>query len=389
MTPRILNLNDLISQDYSIFLFGPRGVGKTQLISGLSGVDMEFDFLKSEVFRSVKIDPTLLRYQVEEHMRTKERALVSIDEVQLIPEVLNEVHYLIEKYRNKLNFILTGSSARKLKREDANLLAGRAIQVRLHPISLLETNIDLRKALHIGTLPRPYFEKHDPKPFLTSYVDTYMSEEIKQESLVRKLDAFMLFLELSAQLNGENINFSKLGRQCRVASSTIEQYYSILEDTLLVRKINGWSDSVKKQMVLGPRYYYFDCGVLNAIRRELQLPVKRSSFRYGKLFETYIINEIIRISDYLNLNFRFNYWRTSTGQEIDIILRRSAYENPLAIEIKSSSSPDLEDLKELKHFKSEYPNARLVCVCETDKKYRKEGIEFLPWQELKELLLGF
>ncbi len=389
MIPRIVDLKDLISQNYSIFLFGPRGVGKTQLLSELSGVDMHFDFLKSEVFRSIKIDPTLLRYQVEELLTTKESALVSIDEVQLIPEVLNEVHYLIEKYRSKLNFILTGSSARKLKRGEANLLAGRAIQVRLHPISLLETNIDLRKALHIGTLPRPYFDKHDPKPFLTSYVDTYMSEEIKQESLVRKLDAFMLFLELSAQLNGENINFSKLGRQCRVASSTIEQYYSILEDTLLVHRINGWSESVKKQMVQGPRYYYFDCGVLNAIRRELQLPVARSSFRYGKLFETYIINEIIRVSDYLNLNFRFNYWRTSTGQEIDIILRRSSYENPLAIEIKSSTNPDIEDLKELKQFKKEYPNARLVCICEADKKYRKEEIEFYPWQELKELLLGF
>jgi predicted AAA+ superfamily ATPase len=386
MISRTINLKYVTNQNYSVFLFGPRGVGKTSLINELDDLSLRFDLLNSETFRSLKLDPTILRYQVESVLESGSSILVAIDEVQLIPELLNEVHSLIESHRNRVNFILTGSSARKLKREEANMLGGRAVQMFMHPLSILEIPIDIQKALTIGTLPRPYLEKNDPNLFLSGYVDTYLREEIKQESLVRKLDSFIRFLDLAAQLNGENINFSKLGRQCGVASSTIGQYYSILEDTLIVHRINGWSESVKKQMVIGPRYYFFDCGVLNSLRRELQTPLEKSSFRYGKLFESYIICELFRIFSYKRADVRFNYWRTNTGMEVDLIITRSVHDRPLAIEIKSGSSPDATELKGLYSFLEDNPKSKLICICQTEKKYTKNQIEFVPWQNMLEII---
>lgn len=390
MIPRVVNVKNVTDQNYSAFLFGPRGVGKTSLINELDGLSLRFDLLKSETFRSLKLDPTILRYQVEAALESIKESgssiLVAIDEVQLIPELLNEVHSLIESYRNQVNFILTGSSARKLKREEANMLGGRAVQMFMHPLSVLEIQIDIQKALTIGTLPRPYLENNNPNLFLSGYVDTYLREEIKQESLVRKLDSFIRFLDLAAQLNGENINYSKLGRQCGVASSTIEQYYSILEDTLIVHRLNGWSESVKKQMVIGPRYYFFDCGVLNSLRRELQIPLEKSSFRYGKLFESYIICELFRIFSYKRTDVRFNYWRTNTGTEVDLIITRSVHDRPLAIEIKSGSSPDPTELNGLYSFLEDNPKSKLICICQTEKKYTKNQIEFIPWQNMIEII---
>lgn len=388
MILRALSLKQLLARHYSIFLFGPRGTGKTSLLNGTEGIDLRFDLLSGETLRGLSLDPNLFRSQVEAIFRRKAAGpgtrsqLVAIDEIQLLPQLLNEVHFLIEKYRKRLNFILTGSSARKLKRAGTNMLAGRAIQKRLYPLCQLETELDLYRALQFGTLPRPYLEDDDPREFLSSYVDTYLREEIKQESLVRKLDAFIRFLDLAAQMNGENINYSKLGRACGVAGSTIEQYYSIIEDTLLVLRLDGWSHSVRKQLVLGPRYYFFDCGVLNALRRELHLPTHRSSFRFGKLFESFVINEVKRIFDYRELDYKLHYWRTNSGLEVDLVLSRSAFDKPIAIEIKASPAPEQAELRGLNEFQSENKGAKLFCICQAEKRYSRSGIHFIPWNTL-------
>jgi len=386
MISRALDIKKLTAQYYSVFLFGPRGVGKSSLLRSLENVGLHYDLLNGEVSRALLLEPAQFRAQVTDLIKRAAKdspVLVILDEVQLAPSILNEVHHLIERFPEKIVFLLTGSSSRKLKREGANMLAGRAVTKKLFPVSLSETEIDLYRALQFGTLPRPYFSGNDPKPYLASYVDTYLREEIKQESLVRKIDSFVRFLDLAAQLNGENINFSKIGRQCGVASTTIQQYYSILEDTLIVERVDGWSETVKKQLVLGPRYYFFDCGILNSLRRELHLELSSSSFRFGKLFETYMVNEVRAHCSYLELDYRFHYWRTNSGLEVDLILSRSSYDPPLAIEFKSSTTPEANELNGLKAFKEENPSAKLFCLCRTSARYEKDGILFLPWSELR------
>lgn len=394
MTITRIQYNQIVSSNDSVLLLGPRGVGKSWLISNylddrekkLPNHSLRFNLLQSEVLRSLALDPALFRAQVIAATKNiSQQLIVFVDEIQLLPGILNEVHLLIESLHEKVRFILTGSSARKLKGKGVNLLAGRAPTLSLHPLTSKEVEIDLHLALQFGTLPKAFLSPEAPNAFLNSYVDTYLREEIKQEALVRKYDAFIRFLDLAAQLNGTNINFSKLSRQCGVASSTIEGYYSILEDTLLVHRLNGWSHSVKKQIVIGPRYYFFDCGILNAINRELHLPTGGSTGRFGKLFETYMVLEALRYNDYHALNYRLHYWRTNTGMEVDLVLSRSQYEEPIAVEIKSSRSPDFSDLQGLESFRAEYPKARTVCLCMCDKPYTKDKIEYLPWQRFEEI----
>lgn len=394
MTINRTQYNQIVSSNDSILLLGPRGVGKSWLISHylderdqkLPKHSLRFNLLQSEVLRTLTLDTSVFRAQVLNASKNlAQQLVVFVDEVQLLPAILNEVHLLIETLRDKVRFILTGSSARKLKGKGINLLAGRAASLSLHPLTSKEVEIDLQLALQFGTLPKAFLSSDAPNVFLNSYVDTYLREEIKQEALVRKYDAFIRFLDLAAQLNGVNINFSKLSRQCGVASSTIEGYYSILEDTLLVHRINGWSHSVKKQIVTGPRYYFFDCGILNAINRELHVPTGGSTGRFGKLFESFMVLEALRYNDYHALNYRLHYWRTNTGMEVDLVLSRSQYEDPIAVEIKSSRSPDFSDLQGLESFRAEYPKARTICLCMCDKAYTKDKIEYLPWQEFERI----
>lgn len=384
MINRMSNIAKLLEKFNSFFLFGPRGCGKSTLISSLIAPlktkCMSIDLLQVDQFRRYLSNPSLLRSEVDSALKRFEKLICVIDEIQKVPELLDEVHLLIERYKKRLCFVLTGSSARKLKKDGANLLAGRAIYKKLHPFSSREVDLDLNNDLQFGLLPDAFLEREAREDYLQSYVSTYLKEEILQESLVRKVDSFSQFLDLAGQLNGEPINFSKLAKQVRTHTNTVQSYFQILEDTLLCTRINGWSSSVKKQLLQAPKYYFFDNGVLNAINGELRTVLKPSSFRFGKLFENFLINEIIKLNDDEGLNFRFNYWRTSTGQEVDLVVARSISKPLVAIEIKSSDSPSLKDVDALLQFAAEYPNVKIWCVCQTPREYEEGGVRFLPWK---------
>jgi len=331
--------------------------------------------------------PELFRKEVEQYITTGKILTVFVDEVQKVPALLDEVHSLLETYKGKVRFILTGSSARKLKRYGTNLLAGRAFTLNLHPLSHLEINIDVDRALHVGTLPAIYLDNDDPARTLKSYVETYVREEIQQEALIRNIEGFALFLEYSGQMNGEPVNYSKIAKLANISDKTAEEYFSILVDTLIAFRLNAWHYSVKKQIISAPKYYYFDCGVLNAIRGELRTPPRKHSYRYGMLFETFIIQQIIHTNNYLETDYKIYYWRTNTNLEVDLILSRGIAHRPIAIEIKSSDAPQRSDFHGLRSFASENEQALLYCLCNTPHAYTVDNIKVMPWDEgIKEIL---
>lgn len=294
MISRRLNFLKLIEKGSSVLLLGPRGTGKTNLIKvslPKMGQHLHIDLLRGGEYQRYLNAPERLGAEVKERLRNMDGNLVvAIDEIQKLPRLLDEVHALIEDHKGHLAFVLSGSSARKLRRGGANLLAGRALSNFLHPLHASELDLNLAKALRLGTLPAVYFATEEIAiPMLQSYVSTYLREEIQQESLVRAIDRFGRFLEYAGQVNGEPVNFSKLSKQIGVAGRTVAEYYSILVDTLIAVQLPGWSESVKKQLLQAPKFYFFDCGVLNAINGYLQMDLKESSFLYGRLFETFVI----------------------------------------------------------------------------------------------------
>lgn len=388
MINRRLNLCELLKSGHSAFLSGPRGVGKTVLANHFLDQVLHsvlVDLLSLESYRRYVAEPGLFRAEIEQHLQrhsASERLVVFIDEVQKMPELLDEVHYLIEKYKPWIQFLLTSSSTRKLKRTGVNLLAGRAWTLRLHPLSSQELDIDLNRALTIGTLPEYYqSENSHATRSLKTYVDTYLREEILQEAIVRRANNFVRFLDISAQVNGNPVNYSAVARDCGVSTKTAQEYFQILSDTLLAFRIDGWSHSIRKQLRQSPKFYVFDCGVLNAMAGELNSELRVGSYRYGRLFETLVVSELIRANDYSESMFRFNYWRTSTGMEVDMIMTRGFNDIPKAIEIKSSSAPKESDLKGLAAFAKENEKACLYCLCRTPREYKVGNVTVLPWQE--------
>lgn len=345
-----------------------------------------YNFLHMDVISRYRNDPGLFREEIKSSLSSHSSLTVLIDEIQLFPEILNEVHDLIEKNRDQLRFILTGSSARKLKRNNVNLLAGRALALKLHPICSLERKINIYQALRFGCLPKMYLND-DPSENLKAYVNTYLKEEIIQEALVRKVQAFVRFLELAAQCNGKIINFTSLAKSIKVAVTTVQEYFSILVETLVAVRIDSWSFSVKKQLITAPKYYLFDCGVLNTINKTLSVPVNAGTFHFGNLFETFIVNEIIHYRDYLRKDFELNHYRTTNDEEIDLILNRGPYLPPIAIEIKSETAP--KEFKHLESFAQDYPNAQLYCLSNSSNTYKVGKVKVLPWESgIAEIMEG-
>jgi predicted AAA+ superfamily ATPase len=331
-----------------------------------------------------------MKAEVEEKLATLKTGgvlSVLIDEVQKVPDLLDVAHLLIEQHKNKVRFLLTGSSARKLKSKSANLLASRALSIRLYPFTSYELKahrFNLLTALRFGTVPA-IITAEQKELALRSYVDTYLKEEIQQEALVRKLDKFFSFIDVAAQLNGEVVNFSKMARQLSLADKTIGDYFQILIDTLLVIKVNGWDRSAKKQIIKSPKFYFFDCGVLNAAAKELNLSLEAGSARYGRLFETFIITEIHRLNDYFSLDYSLAFYSTGAS-EVDLVLSRSRSEEPIAIEIKSNPTVCREDLPGLELFGNEYPKSELYCLSTNSNPYSitllsGKKVAVLPYEE--------
>lgn len=388
MIHRKFDLFRAVGKNRSAFLFGPRGSGKTWLCREFQKTQpatLEIDLLGHELYRRYISEPGAFREDVLGALPKKGLLSVFVDEIQRLPELLNEVHWLLESYPGRVRFLLTGSSARKLKRGGANLLAGRALVLHLHPLCSDEGPFDLNKTLRFGSLPG-MCAVTDPAARLSSYVGVYLKEEIQQEALVRKVESYFRFLDVAAQMNGEPINFASVARDVGVETKTAQEFVSILVDTLVAFRVEPWTWSVRKQLRHSPKIYFFDCGVLNAVRGDLHAGIRPSSYGYGKLFETFVVQEFHRWNDYAQTRYRFFYWRTNIGTEVDLVLSRGLADRPVAVEIKSATSPGEKDVVGLKAFKSDNPSARVMCFCRTPFSYRKGGIEFVPWQKgLKEL----
>jgi predicted AAA+ superfamily ATPase len=365
MYSRILNP----LKNKSFFLFGPRGTGKTTWVKTTFKSAVYIDLLEAELFNRLLANPQYIKNFIPENFDD----WIIIDEIQRIPELLNEVHRLIEN--EKYKFILTGSSARKLRKQGQNLLAGRALTYYMHPLTLRELgkSFNLKHSLQYGNLPCAYTET-DPKKYLESYIKTYLEEEIRLEGLTRNLGAFSRFLEAASFSQGSVLNISSVARDCAVERKVVENYFCILEDLLIAKRIPIFSKRAKRKLQVHPKFFFFDAGVFRTIRP--MGPLDAPEEAEGPTIETLILQELMALNDYLNLDYSCYYWRTSNNIEVDFVFYGS--NGLLAVEVKRSSRFNEEMLKGLKTFKSDYPEARTVFVYGGNKKMNFQNIEVIP-----------
>jgi len=373
MFNRILNLDE--SDNESVFLWGARQTGKSTLLKKLYPDTRYYDLLKGDEFARLHRRPELLR---QELMVCDASELVIIDEIQKVPQLLDEVHWLIAN--KDLRFILCGSSARKLKRSGANLLGGRAIRNTLFPLVSSEIpDFDLNVAINNGMLPRHYMISNAKKR-LQAYIGDYLKEEIMAEALTRNISAFNHFLEVAALSCGEIVNFSNIAAECGISSPTVKEYFSILSDTLIGYMIPAYRKVVKRKLIHAPRFYFFDVGISNFLLRRNKL--EQGSPEYGKAFEHFIIQELYAYIKYRNDLYDLTYWRTKSGYEVDVILGDAE----IAIEIKSSKEVHSHHLRGLRAFEEEYPKARKIVVSHEKNRRIVNEIEIFPVMEFLELL---
>ncbi len=333
------------SKSQSFFIFGARGTGKsTFILKQWDQNQFNINLLEDKWESRYSRNPDLLISDIQALKKRPE--WIVIDEVQKNPKLLDIVHHLIES--KNLKFILTGSSARKLKRGNANLLAGRAFYYQMYPLTTVELKqeFDLDFILQWGSLPKVFsLNDEDRAEFLRSYCQTYLKEEILQEQIVRNGKAFRNFLEIAAQMNGEPINFSKISRDIDTDTKTVQSFFQILEDTLVGFFLPAFHRSIRKSVKLQPKFYLFDLGIKRAMEGTLlsDIPIKSST--YGKAFEHFIIAETFRLNSYLRKDFHFYHYQTTAGGEIDLILIQA--QKVIAVEIKSSSHIDLVEIKKL------------------------------------------
>lgn len=337
---RQLKIEPLLAKK-SFFLFGPRATGKSTLIwRQLADKAFVIDLLDSRIFLKLSQAP----YELESIIAASPEKIVVIDEIQRIPELLNEVHRLIEA--KKLTFLLTGSSARKLRRGQANLLAGRVWESRLFPLIHREIkNFSLDRFLRYGGLPAVYLSEF-PQEELDAYVNTYLKEEVMAEGLLRRLPPFSRFLKTMAMANGEMINFTKLANDCQVPPSTVAEYVGLLEDTLVGFLLPAWIESKKRKAIKTGKFYFFDPGITHMLAGTEVLD--RNSNLYGKSFGQFICMELRAYLSYRRIKLPLMYWRSKNGQEVDFLLGTKT-----AIEVKASSKVNERDFKGLKYLDEE------------------------------------
>jgi predicted AAA+ superfamily ATPase len=362
----------------SIFLWGARQTGKSTLLKTLFPNVRRYDLLNSEEFERFFRNPELLR---EELKNMESNSLIIIDEVQKIPQLLNEVHWLISN-RN-IRFVLCGSSARKLLRCGANLLGGRALRTVMYPLVSAEIpDFDLLKAVRNGMLPRHYTAQN-PQRRLQAYIGDYLNEEIRAEALSRNLVSFTRFMEIAAQSNGEMIVYKNIAQDCGVSANTVKEYFQILEQTMVGYSIHGFTATTKRRAITAPKFYYFDVGIVNYLLKRNNIVQGTDDF--GRAFEHLMMQEIIAYLGYNHLGEKPTYWRTSGGYEVDCIIGNGR----VAIEFKSSDEIKSRHTKGLKAFQEEYPKARLIAVSMDKYKREMNGVEIFPATEfLSELWKG-
>lgn len=348
-------------------------MGKSYWISHHLPRATVIDLLKTDVFAEYAARPALLRERFAES-----RDLIVIDEVQKVPALLDEVHWLIENRR--LSFLLTGSSARKLRRGHANLLGGRARRRTMVPLSILETEgFDLESAVVSGLLP-PHFLSPEPLEDLRAYVGDYLKEEIAAEALARSIPAFAEFLRVAAISSSELLNYANVARESGVSSKIVRTYFDILEDTYLGFRLPPWRKSRNRRMILTEKFYFFDVGVANYLARRQP---RVGSAEFGKSFEHYILMELRAYLAYRRPDLSLAFWRSSAGQEVDFILG----DKQLALEVKGSQRVHEGDLRHLSALLEDGPVGKAVIVSlETEARRLDKGIESLPWRIFLERL---
>ncbi len=360
------------------FLWGPRQTGKTTLLR-LHFPDAEYyDLLDTELAAALAIRPRTLR----EEVLAGQPAVVVIDEVQKIPALLEEVHWLLEN--TGVHFVLCGSSARKLRRKARNLLGGRAIEFALFPLTTHEVpDIDLNRALNHGGLPAHYLSK-DPRRLLRAYTNAYIKEEIIDESATRNVPAFSRFLQIVGLTHGRQLNYANIAREAGVSAGTIRSYYQILEDTLLGFELEPWRRARTRRLVETSKFFLFDVGVANYLNPEAE-SITEGSDLFGRAFEHFLLNEIRAFLRYRGVEKGLAYWRTSSGLEVDTIVGNME----LAIEFKAAKTVRERDLRGLRALADEQTIRRKIVVSrEVRARRTTDGVDLLPWRQFCKLLWG-
>lgn len=367
---RMLDLRGLLEKK-SHFLLGPRQTGKSFLISHSLKDARVYDLLDTAVFLAFSRNPGRLAQEI-----TAKDRLVVIDEIQRLPDLLNEVHRLIEQ--RGIRFLLTGSSARKLRRGGVNLLGGRARTKYLHPLTYRELgdHFDLQRAITRGLLPTMYFSD-DPRADLDAYAGTYLQQEIVAEGATRNVQAFSRFLKVAALCNGTIVNFTKVANDAQVPRTTVYEYFEILTDTLILHELPAWRKSKKRKPLASSKYYFFDVGVVAALQgREFRLGTPE----FGEGLETYVMHELRSYSDYMS-GESLTYWRSTSGFEVDFILG-----DHTAIEVKSKDNVSAQDLKSLRALAEEGQLKRYLCICLEPRAREVSGVTVLPYREFLDAL---
>lgn len=372
--------------DLSLLLLGPRQTGKSTLLRTLFPTSKVFDLLDPELFRDLNKSPLLLK----ELVGKEEKNPIIIDEIQKLPELIDVVHSLIEKNKSQ-RFILTGSSARKLKKQGQNLLGGRAYPLSLHPITSQEflstEKVDkIDSLIQIGGLPS-VLTANAPQRVLKAYVGIYLQEEIKAEGYARNLADFSKFLEVAALTNSEQLDFAGVARDVQLSPRTVAAYYSILQDTLLGYLLEPFKETKSRKAVSTPKFYYFDVGVCNFLSGREKL--SHATPEYGKALEHFIFTELIAYRDYNESQFEIYYWRSTSQFEVDFIIRLKS-KKLIGIEVKGSSHIDNDDLKGFKAFEEDIKLSKKIIVCnEKNPRLIQDQILVLPYQLFcKELWSG-
>jgi uncharacterized protein len=353
----------------SAFLWGARQTGKSTLLKTLYPDSPYFDLLLSDEYDRFLRNPSLFR-EIILTLRTSE--IVVVDEIQRIPALLNEIHWLI--VNNNTRFILSGSSPRNILRTGGNLLGGRALRYELYPLVYREIpDFDLIRALNQGLLPRHYLST-SPVKLVSAYIGSYLRDEIMAEAKIRNISSFSRFLEMASFSNGEMVNYSNIASDCGISAPTVKEYFQILTDTLTGRFLPSFQKKPKRRVILAPKFYFFDIGIANYLLRRGRIEMGSESF--GKAFEHFIYLELYAHSKYSDLNYPISYWRTASQIEVDFILG----DHEVAIEVKSTDMVSLRHIKGLKSFAEEYPVKKLIVVSNDPYPRQIDTITVLPWK---------
>jgi len=362
---RQLNIGRLLEKR-SFFLLGPRQTGKTTLIQHVLPDIRFYDLLDSANYLALSRNPGRLAEEIGSSVKR-----VVIDEIQRLPSLLNDVQRLIET--RDVKFLLTGSSARKLRRGGINLLGGRARVKYLHPLTYRELGdkFVLNQAMQRGLLPSIYFSD-DPRADLESYAGLYLQQEIMAEGATRNIPAFSRFLKIAAHSNGGIVNFTNIASDAQVARTTVYEYYEILKDTLILRELPPWKKTVKRKPLASSKYYFFDVGVVSALQGRPFLP---GTPEFGEAFETFIMHELSSWSDYASGEL-LSFWRSKSGFEVDFIIG-----DHTAIEVKAKENVSSQDIKSLRALREENKLKHFLCVCMEKRSRDVDGIKILPYTE--------